>query len=236
MESIFTDIYKNLPKPVSFMPGPVAPWASTDPQSRVIALDLLKKNLTYKQNLQDSINEFNDSKTDPTSAVLSAFLLDDDSKNLDSLIFIKRPETMKTYSGQIAFPGGHREKEDQSLEETALRETFEEIGLNQNYINIIGYSEDVYTKTKDQLIAPYIGIIDKSSLESIIICEDEVADLHIVKIEQLLKPDKYFCEIWDTRDVSHQVHFFAVKDIEDKPVFIWGATANIVFNILKINF
>ena len=62
---------------------------------------------------------------------------------------IKRPENVKNHPGQIALPGGSKEEEE-SLEETALREAQEEIGVNPDKIKIIGKGElDLAVKTLD---------------------------------------------------------------------------------------
>src|ERR1035437_8451034 len=53
-------------------------------------------------------------------------------------VFIKRSEYDGMHSGQIAFPGGKKEKTDQNFEETALRETFEEVGVKADDIEVIG--------------------------------------------------------------------------------------------------
>ena len=67
-----------------------------------------------------------------------------------------RTHTVETHKGQISFPGGVKEPEDHSLLETALRETWEEIGLPQTRIQILGEFDDYHSVT-DLVVTPYAG-------------------------------------------------------------------------------
>jgi 8-oxo-dGTP pyrophosphatase MutT (NUDIX family) len=75
------------------------------------------------------------------------------------IIFTKRTESVAYHKGQISFPGGARDEEDASLKDTAIRETFEEIGINPDDIDILGALDDVYTITSKYSITPFVGKI-----------------------------------------------------------------------------
>lgn len=236
MDTHHLELYYKLPRPKSFMPGPVAPWSSIPPIERVINVNDLKNlvDRAYKKDLE--MQELSESIIIPESAVLVPFVIDEINKVIDEIIFIKRPDTMKNYSGHIAFPGGHKDETDESFEDCAMRETFEEIGIASHDIEILGRSKFARTKTENVFIAPILGVVNKQALPKMILSKDEVETVHIVKLEELLAPDNYYCEIWDRPNVSHNIHIFTVTDIEGRPVFIWGASAQILFDILSANF
>lgn len=73
-------------------------------------------------------------------------------------VLIQRPEYKGIHSGQIAFPGGRKEKEDPSLEGTALREAKEEVGVDPDRIELIGGLSEVYIPPSRYIVSPYVGI------------------------------------------------------------------------------
>lgn len=75
------------------------------------------------------------------------------------LIFIRRSTTVKTHKGQISFPGGRCESFDGSPEETAIRETTEEIGVNASDIVILGQLPAVQA-LDESIIVPVVGILN----------------------------------------------------------------------------
>ena len=218
------------------MPGPVAPWASVKPSERKIKIDDFIIALDKQEIAQSKLEEINDTKIEPSSAILAPFILDPTNTYLDKIVVTQRPETMNSYSGHVSFPGGHIEPEDLSLKECALRETKEEIGIESKDIEIISRAPDARTKTKDSLIAPFIGLIKNNAIENAEINPSEVETLHTINVEQLLKADNYLCEIWDSTNTSHLIHIFLPMDTQNRPVFIWGATAQIIFDLLSMTF
>ncbi len=73
--------------------------------------------------------------------------------------FIKRKSfPVNVHSGQIAFPGGKKEKIDKDMQATALREAEEEIGIKANIVNLICKISDVYIPPSNFLVSPFIGI------------------------------------------------------------------------------
>lgn len=69
---------------------------------------------------------------------------------------LKRPETMRRHSGQVAFPGGKRDPSDATLLFTALREANEELGLHEHHVDVLGSLDDVVTFT-GFVITPYVA-------------------------------------------------------------------------------
>ena len=78
------------------------------------------------------------------------------------LLFTKRSETVEHHKGQISFPGGATDAIDLSPVDTALRETFEEIGLERSAITIIGVMDDLQTPS-GFVVTPVVGFIEHLS-------------------------------------------------------------------------
>lgn len=76
-------------------------------------------------------------------------------------VFIERPVYEGVHSGQVAFPGGKFEEADVELKQTALRETFEEIGVNPDKINVIGKLTDLYINPSNFMVSPFIGYVNE---------------------------------------------------------------------------
>jgi len=81
-------------------------------------------------------------------------------KNEWHLTLIKRPaHPNDLHSGQISFPGGGLENQDDSFEACATRETYEEVGVPQEHINIIGSLTKLYVYASNNLVYPYVGYL-----------------------------------------------------------------------------
>lgn len=236
VENCFQKLYQELPRPKSFMPGAVAPWANLLPEDRKVNVVELKDRVQDSYAKQSRLQSLSETAIVPESAVLVPLKINDVTREVDEIVFIKRPDTMRNYSGHVAFPGGHKDESDESYEDCAMRETFEEIGIASQDIEIICRSKFAQTKTENVYIAPILGILSTSAMSNMVLSKDEVETVHIVKMQELLAPDNYYCEIWDRPNVSHNIHIFTVTDIEGRPVFIWGASAQILFDILSANF
>ncbi len=75
------------------------------------------------------------------------------------VLFTKRTDCVEHHKGQISFPGGAVDEEDASIEETALRETHEELGLSEECIEILGRIDDTLTVASNYIVHPVVGLI-----------------------------------------------------------------------------
>jgi 8-oxo-dGTP pyrophosphatase MutT (NUDIX family) len=78
------------------------------------------------------------------------------------LVLTKRNTYPGIHSSQISFPGGKAEPEDTSLIATALRETYEEIGINPNEIEVVMPFSEIYIPLSNFLVMPFLGIATKN--------------------------------------------------------------------------
>jgi len=125
------------------------------------------------------------------SAVLVLLILID---NEYQLVFQKRSKHIRQ-PGEICFPGGKVDKEDSSLIETVLRETYEELGIPKENINVIGRLKTIIAPF-GAIVDPFIGITDYS-IKNIIINKDEVEEIIHIPLSFFLEnpPKKYSAQI-----------------------------------------
>lgn len=142
-------------------------------------------------------------------------------------VFIRRPSSMKNHAGQIAFPGGKSELIDKDLSETAIRETVEEIGINAEQVEIIGHLTPLYVRVSNFSVKAYIGWTQ--SFPTFNIDRREVADIHIISVDDLVNPSSLQTRAVNTIYGITEFPGYLVDDI-----FIWGATAMILSEFIEV--
>jgi 8-oxo-dGTP pyrophosphatase MutT (NUDIX family) len=153
------------------------------------------------------------------SAVMMLFY----PKNDDAyLILIKRNTYPGIHSAQISFPGGKVETEDIDLSHTALRETFEEIGIRPDNIEVIMPFTQLYIPPSNFLVAPFLGMCISEPVFNP--SADEVAELVELSLSQLLDDSIIINTPMQTSySKSIMVPAFKVGNH-----IVWGATAMIL--------
>lgn len=149
-------------------------------------------------------------------------------KNIYHLLFIKRTTKVSHHKGQISFPGGAYDDADQTLETTALRETFEEIGVNKDAIEILGELDDSRTVTSNYIISAFVGYIEYSQV-NFQIHEFEIEEHIEVPLKVLLQRNN-FNEGWYSYEGKLRPAYF----YHYKQHVIWGATARILKQFLDL--
>lgn len=145
-----------------------------------------------------------------------------------SLLFTLRSNSLDRHSGQVSFPGGIIEKDDNSSIETALRETREEIGVGRENIQVIGKLAPFNTAT-GYIVNPVVGVID--SLENIRRNEVEVERVFCIPLNWLCVQDHSRMEDFIANDgKTRKVRFFDLYEGE----LLWGITAKITRDLLEI--
>lgn len=143
------------------------------------------------------------------------------------ILFTRRSDTLVEHSGQVAFPGGSAEPEDASLEETALREAHEEIGLDPKAVHILGRLDSFITIT-NYILTPVVARIPwpfPLQLE-----KDEVERVFTIPLVWLVDPANH-----ETRQrplpspaPDIRVIYFQPYDGE----ILWGVSAQITLNLI----
>lgn len=75
------------------------------------------------------------------------------------VLFTERSDDVVFHKGQVCFPGGSREASDDTLLDTALRESAEEIGLEAKDVEILGELDDMLTFVTSYVISPFVGFV-----------------------------------------------------------------------------
>ena len=145
------------------------------------------------------------------------------------VLFTKRTDRVKHHKGQISFPGGVVDEGDENIEATALRETFEEIGLPEENMEILGKLDDAVTISSAYLITPIVAEITYPYPFSI--NEDEIEELIEIPLEAFLDENRWTDETYSNGDKKVLSFRF---EYEGK--IIWGATARIMRQFLDILF
>lgn len=144
------------------------------------------------------------------------------------VLFTKRTQTVEHHKGQISFPGGAVEPGDSSNLQTALRETYEEIGVLKEDVEVLGRIDDTVTMASNFIIQPFVGFIPHPY--EFVLNPAEVERLLSVPLEYLLnsgsKPREKLIE-FEGKD------YWTLTYEYDGEV-IWGATARVVQNFMEV--
>lgn len=152
-------------------------------------------------------------------------LYEDDAQ--PHVVFQKRTDRVRDHKGQISFPGGARDPDDDDILYTALRETHEEIGVEPQDVDVLGRLDDMVTISKF-LVTPFVGWLRRYPYEWRF-SDEEVAYLLQVPIPHLLDPENF---VPDRRVIDgHEVILPSYRFGED---IIWGATARMLTNFLEL--
>ncbi|WP_293891107.1 CoA pyrophosphatase [Flavobacterium sp.] len=168
-------------------------------------------------NREELLKNIDFSKVNPKKAAV--MMLFYPKKMQTHLALILRASYNGVHSSQIAFPGGKVEMEDSDLQQTALRETHEEIGVHPNIINVIRAFTEVYIPPSNYMVYPFFGYShDELSFE---LQEDEVAGIVELPLKDFLDDAIIVTNTMKTSYAgSIEVPGFQIEEH-----FIWGATA-----------
>ena len=131
---------------------------------------------------------------------------------------IERPVYDGVHASQISFPGGKMDRSDVDLEQTALRETEEEIGVSSAKIQVLGYLSELYIIASNFNVLPVVGYINepftfqKDDYEVASIVEASVADLLNDRIQKQ--------KILTVKNYTIDAPYFDINGH-----VVWGATA-----------
>ena len=143
------------------------------------------------------------------------------------LPLILRPNYGGVHSGQVGLPGGGQEAMDADLTATALREAYEEVGVRNAAVTVLGPLSELFVSASNYLVQPEVGWTDfrpAFHLEPY-----EVAALIEAPLADFLQPENRQEEVWQLRNHDVTVPFFHIQEH-----IIWGATAMILSEMLAL--
>lgn len=144
------------------------------------------------------------------------------------ILFTRRNNDLAEHSGQVAFPGGRSDPQDNTPEETALREAQEEIGLKPGDVQILGRLRSSITIT-NYLVTPVVGLIPWPYPLHLQTCE--VSRAFTIPLNWLANPSNYEERRRALPPPLPEVHviYYAPYDGE----VLWGASARITLTLLE---
>jgi 8-oxo-dGTP pyrophosphatase MutT (NUDIX family) len=146
-------------------------------------------------------------------------------KGQDVLLFTRRSDHLPDHAGEISFPGGRQDAGDASLEETALREAEEEMGIRPADVRILGRLDD-FVSVYGYHVTPFVGSLPwpypfRANPR-------EIAEVIEIPLERLCDPGVFHMENWEHKGRLHPVVFFTIDHHQ-----IWGLTAAILRQFLR---
>ncbi|MFN8673112.1 MAG: CoA pyrophosphatase [Candidatus Sericytochromatia bacterium] len=142
------------------------------------------------------------------------------------ILFTKRSNKVKHHKGQISFPGGKFETNDKNLQETSLRETYEEIGVKPEDIEIIGKMPSIIT-ISNFYVTPFVGYFNYPY--NFKISTDEIDTLIEAPLEHFFDESIFWIENREVFGNIKKVYFYSYEGHT-----IWGATGKILYDLLRV--
>jgi len=191
-----------------FLPGEIA-HLPLSPLGRGLSSDALKKANNVKE------------------SAVAVILFERESELHCTLI--QRPHYEGTHSGQISFPGGKKELNDNDLTITSIRETFEEIGIQLSKEHLVGNLTSVYIPVSNFKVAPFVFYYPHNPIYQT--DNFEVAEIVEIKIKDLLAESviKHTHIPVSNGNLLKNIPYF---DLENK--IVWGATALILNELREV--
>ncbi len=143
-----------------------------------------------------------------------------------SMLLTQRTAHLARHGGQVAFPGGRIEDGDQGPVAAALRETEEETGIAQEFIEPLGFL-DTYLTSSSYRVTPVVGLVRRGY--SLALDANEVTDVFEVPLAFLMNPDHHRR---GSRAWQGATRFFHEMPYGER--YIWGATAGMIRNLYTL--
>jgi 8-oxo-dGTP pyrophosphatase MutT (NUDIX family) len=210
---------QRIPRPAAVRPGDPAPWRRLPPEQRRFTLDQVRARLADLPPPVDAVPRVEGARA--AAVLIPMFDLDGEAH----IVLIKRPDTMATHKGEIAFPGGKIEAHDVDLRAAALREAYEEVGIPPADVEVVARLDGIGTVASMFTITPFVGFL--ASRPALLPNPGEVVRVLELPLSALYADDVFHEERWDMWDTDVAMPFF---ELEDET--IWGATARILTGLL----
>jgi 8-oxo-dGTP pyrophosphatase MutT (NUDIX family) len=181
------------------------------------------------QKLEAGLADYNPRKIDNPAATPAAVLLLLRSVEREPhVVFTERTSNVEHHKGQICFPGGGMMDSDATAEATALRETFEEIGVKSEHVRVIGQLDDMLTVSAFR-VSPFVGLFEHDPDYQYTVCDVEVAQVIEVPLSFLLEEGSMELEVRDHGGREVLVPSFSYNGHR-----IWGATARMLHQLIEL--
>ncbi|MBK9638807.1 MAG: CoA pyrophosphatase [Bacteroidetes bacterium] len=173
------------------------------------------------------MRDFNLVSTDYRTAAVLALIVPDSINSTPRIILIERSDGPVSHSGQISFPGGKREG-DEDLLATALREANEELGIQAEQVLLLGKLTSLYIPPSNFLVHPFLGYMKE--VPEFILNETEVKSVLLLPLSAFLDHGNISIEVFKSSNgTSVNAPAYRVDNVT-----VWGATAMMIAEITAL--
>jgi 8-oxo-dGTP pyrophosphatase MutT (NUDIX family) len=144
------------------------------------------------------------------------------------ILFTRRTSSLPEHSGQVAFPGGRADPEDDNSEETALREAEEEINLSPKDVLVLGRLRELRTIT-NYCVQPIVGKIPWPY--NFKLAKEEVSRVFTIPLEWLADPGNRRIQYRELPDLHSPIPVIYFNKYEGE--LLWGVSAEITLNFVE---
>ncbi len=203
-------------------------WVSRSPLVDGVPISLVKEVMSSHVPIvlapgRNSPNLPKDAELRPKAGILIPIF---ETDGLANMILTRRSSSLRTHAGEVAFPGGKVE-EGETAEQAAIREAYEEIGLDPESISIEGRLVSSTTMSSFMSLVAVVATLPKPV--SYRLNSSEVEEVFSFPISYLFQEGVYSVELWPLSDRGQfEMHFFDFGDD-----LVWGATARIIFEFMR---
>lgn len=142
-----------------------------------------------------------------------------------TLLLTRRTDTLRTHAGQVSFPGGRVERADADAVGAALRETFEETGIDARFVDPLGYL-DAFDTVSGFCVSPVVGWVEPGF--ELAPDPAEVSAVFEVPFDYVRAPGRLQATEIQWRGERRHIHEFHYEGHR-----VWGATAAIILNLIR---
>lgn len=145
-----------------------------------------------------------------------------------NILFTRRTSSLPEHSGQVAFPGGRADPEDDTAEETALREAKEEINLSPQDVQVLGRLRELRT-ISNYCVQPIVGSIPWPFEYKL--AKEEVSRVFTIPLEWLADPSNHEIQYRELPEPYSPVPVIYFRRYDGE--LLWGVSAEITLNFLE---
>lgn len=179
--------------------------------------------------IESALADYNPRRVDhPTASAAAVLILVHPNGRDTNVIFTERSNSVEHHKGQMSFPGGACDDTDDCSETTALRETFEEIGVARDHVRIIGSLDDMVTISNFR-VTPYVGLLQHDHPYPFAISDHEVSRVVEVPMSFLMEEGNMELEVREHNGREVLVPAFSYNGHR-----IWGATARMLHQLIEL--
>lgn len=164
-------------------------------------------------------------------SAVTFLLIPHDKKPYELVLILRTINDKDKHSGEMGFPGGKYDPQDKNLEETALRECEEELGIPRTNISVLGCFDDHLTP-KRFIITPFVVTIDENQLMTK--NDDEVNEIVKIPVDFFAQKKKYIERTYNLNEKTIAVGKYYYHSPNNKRYRIFGATCHLIVHFMDL--